>query len=334
MSDKPTVAIVLCTYNGAEFLQPQLDSLAAQTWPVAVRLFDDASTDQTIKLAQKNETIIDLAINNSKTNKGYVKNFESGIQSVLQEGFEYIALCDQDDYWHPERVEAGMQKLLHEKTGHSETPLLCHSDLQMIDADNQVVQASYLKYRGYDIGNEKSLATVLGQSGVMGNTILMNKALAQLALPFPPKLHVHDYWLGVIAELYGHRILVDEPLVNYRIHEDNASNSTGSIKFGVSKLTKDKSWQGFIQRDYRLPFKEDTRLHAINELLTPSPERPELSTDQRILLEQFKQYLEFKTSRISLYVNMLKHGFFRKGIRHRIRLAYSTLLTQRYTDKT
>jgi len=124
-----------------------------------------------------------------------------------------------------------------------ETMLLCHSDLQMIDSQEKEVHASFLKYRRYSTNQKRSLPTALGECGVMGNTILMNASLASCALPFPAGLHVHDYWLGLIAELHGHRLLLNEALVSYRIHEGNASNSTDDIKFGAKKLMENKSWQ-------------------------------------------------------------------------------------------
>jgi len=158
----------------------------------------------------------------------------------------------------------------------------------------------------------------------------MNRALAMLAQPFPAELHVHDYWIAVLAELYGYRELLDESLVSYRIHNSNASNSSNSIKFGIAKLFDEKSWQGFINRDYRLPFKEDTRLNAVSTLLNDTNNLPSLNTEQRHLLSTFQRYLEFKHSRTALFYSMLKAGFFRKGLKHRLRLAFSTLLTRRY----
>ena len=51
---KPHVAILLCTHNGARFLQPQMESIRAQThtnWGVWAS--DDASGDDTVALLQR-----------------------------------------------------------------------------------------------------------------------------------------------------------------------------------------------------------------------------------------------------------------------------------------
>jgi len=330
---QPVVAIVMCTYNGSRHLDTQIETLVSQRWPIVLYAFDDASTDDTVEKLRSFANQLDMNIFVNEHNLGYVANFEAGIARVLDDGHSYIALCDQDDLWEPSRIATGMQRLRSiEALNDSHLPILVHSDLLMIDANNQPVHQSFFEYRRYEITNTRSLPTVLGQNGVMGNTILMNRALATIALPFPPNLHVHDYWLAVLVELFGHREQLSTPLVSYRIHNDNASNSNDSIKFGAAKLFDGKSWRGFIKRDYRLPFKEDSRISAINTLLNSSANLPELKTEQRELLEKFLDYLEFRQPRTSVFYSMLKLGFFRKGLVHRIRLAYSTLLTQRYSS--
>jgi len=330
-SQANVVAVVMCTYNGSTHLDTQMETVAAQQWPISLYVFDDASTDDTVNKLHSYADRLDITLIVNEQNLGYVSNFQAGIATVLEDGYHYIALCDQDDLWEPDRIATGMQRLRSiEAAKGAQLPVLVHSDLKMIDANHQSVHQSFFEYRQYSITGARSLPNVLGQNGVMGNTILMNRALASMALPFPPNLHVHDYWLAVLVELYGHREQLSTPLVSYRIHNNNASNSNKSIKFGLAKWLNGKSWRGFIQRDYRLPFKEDSRASVIKWLLSGPANLPDLNTEQRELLKLFQAYLEFKKPRTSMFFSMLRHGFFRKGFLHRIRLAYSILLTKRY----
>lgn len=47
--NKPSVSIVLCTYNGARFLREQLDTIVGQTYPLSeIIIQDDGSTDATL----------------------------------------------------------------------------------------------------------------------------------------------------------------------------------------------------------------------------------------------------------------------------------------------
>lgn len=327
----PTVAVVLCSYNGAEHLLEQLDSLAAQTWPSSVHLFDDASTDNTIDIALSFQSRLDIHIHVNSPNKGFVANFESGIRTVLDLGFDYIALCDQDDIWLPHRLETGMQAMLKSELGNQ--ALLVHSDLSIINEHAETKVDSYFKFRRYDISNKKSLPIVLGQNGVMGNTILMNRRLAELALPFPANLHVHDYWITVIGELYGQRILIDDQLVHYRIHADNTSNATSQLQYGVQSLSLFGKLKFLWDRDYKLPYKEDSRQFVVQALLDNELKLPALNNQQRHILEIFNDYLTFGQSRLTLGMNMLKYGFFKKDWHYRLWFLYSLLLTKRYKKR-
>ena len=52
--NKPTVSIILCTYNGARFIREQLDSIVAQTYPLLeVIIQDDGSTDDTVAICNE-----------------------------------------------------------------------------------------------------------------------------------------------------------------------------------------------------------------------------------------------------------------------------------------
>ena len=47
----PTVAVVMCTYNGEKYLREQMDSILAQTYPIhEIIVQDDRSTDGTVAL--------------------------------------------------------------------------------------------------------------------------------------------------------------------------------------------------------------------------------------------------------------------------------------------
>ena len=49
----PTVAVVMCTYNGEKYLREQMDSILAQTYPIhEIIVQDDRSTDGTVALLQ------------------------------------------------------------------------------------------------------------------------------------------------------------------------------------------------------------------------------------------------------------------------------------------
>lgn len=98
------VSIVMCTYNGEEFIKEQLDSLLKQTYPIhEIIIQDDASTDKTWEILRdyKLKNSIIRCYRNDK-NIGVQKNF---ITAYLKTSGDYIAPCDQDDIWAPNKIE-------------------------------------------------------------------------------------------------------------------------------------------------------------------------------------------------------------------------------------
>ncbi len=326
------VAVVLCTYNGAEYVEAQVESLLAQVHPVSIRLCDDVSSDDTIeRISGLLRADIDT-INVNKQNTGFVRNFEHCLSSAMDSDENYFALSDQDDVWDRSRIACGMSSMAALELVHGrDVPLLVHSDLNIVDAQGQLMHGSFLAYRRYRIAEEKSLPVILGENGVMGNTILMNRAMAELCLPFPDALHVHDYWIAILAELFGHRAKLDLSLVNYRLHGSNASNTAASMGRGISAFIANSNWNKLVKRNFKLPFKEDSRLKTLEYLTDNSDQFPALSLEQRRSIEAFKEYLRFKQSRFSSLRFLLTSNFIRKDLAYRLRLVMAVLLTQRYT---
>ena len=100
-----SVSVALCTYNGTRYLKDQIDSIASQTRvPHELVVCDDCSSDDTVKIleafASRAPFPVRLSVN--PTNLGSTKNFAQAI--ALCRG-DIIALCDQDDVWHPAKLE-------------------------------------------------------------------------------------------------------------------------------------------------------------------------------------------------------------------------------------
>ncbi len=111
------ISVVLCSYNGARFIEEQVLSVLAQTYPIQeLIVVDDASTDDTCtiieKLATKDERI---RLYRNPANLGFSANFE---KALLLANADIIAIADQDDYWHPEKLE----KMMHQ--WRAEIPLI------------------------------------------------------------------------------------------------------------------------------------------------------------------------------------------------------------------
>src|SRR5580698_4535990 len=104
MEDSPLVSIALCTYNGEKFLAAQLDTLIAQTYKnLEVIAVDDCSTDSTYDILKTYAAKYPwFRIYQNAQNLRFLKNFQVAVSYCKG---DLIALCDQDDLWHPEKIE-------------------------------------------------------------------------------------------------------------------------------------------------------------------------------------------------------------------------------------
>ena len=109
----PSIAILLCTYNGARFLPAQLASLAHQSF-TNWRLFvsDDGSSDETLAIVSEYKDRLGtapVAVRNGPR-QGFVKNFLS-LACDPSLAFDYYAYCDQDDVWEPDKLARAVERL-------------------------------------------------------------------------------------------------------------------------------------------------------------------------------------------------------------------------------
>lgn len=315
MNKSPVVAVLVATYNGEVFLKQQLDSILNQTYSnIKIYISDDNSSDNTPQIIktykEKFPDKIFYTLNNS--NFGVVKNFENLIFNCKE---DYMALSDQDDVWQVAKLEKQMDAMLELDSENISLPCLVNSDLCMIDEKDKIVHKSYFQFRNYVLNDKKDLGHILGPSGIMGNTLLINKELKHIVLPFPDKLDVHDYWLGLNAELFGKRKTINKQLVQYRIHSNNVSNSKGTIK--KKKI--------IITRDIKLPNMETNRKLFLPEIVGRINSKEDLK-----IVNAYIDYLKFSKNRLSLYCDLIYFSLVKKSLLFRIKLLLKLFFTNRY----
>lgn len=218
------VSIVVATYNGAKYLQCQLDSILQQTYsPIEIIITDDASTDDTVSILKQYAAAHDnitLILHNN--NLGYIKNFERGM--LAAKGI-YISPCDQDDYWQPNKVELMVQQIQN-------YPMLC-ADSELVDENLQPI--------GKKISTLKNVQTYTNclvfytDNYVAGHATLFTNELLKKAIPFNTNIPF-DWWLAYIAATTGGVKYLDKALVKYRNHSNNI---IGAVKIKNSNKAKE-----------------------------------------------------------------------------------------------
>jgi len=215
------LTILLTTYNGEKYLAAQLDSLLAQTYTnFTVWAQDDASTDTTWDILEEYKARFPdkFHLTRRTTNSGSSKaNFLDLITTVRD---DYLMLCDQDDIWLPNKIEITMAKMKAMEKLHPNTPLLVHTDLQVVDEQLNVISPSFKQHtkRNY---NRMAFHQVLNLNNVTGCTAMYNLALANLLASPPTHCVMHDWWLQLVAVAFGKVGHINDATVLYRQHGQN-----------------------------------------------------------------------------------------------------------------
>ena len=219
--------MVLPTYNGAPYLEAQLASIHAQILrPTRVLLRDDGSSDGTQDLIAQLQARYGawLQVLPSDGNLGCTANVNRLLEATTA---PYVALADQDDLWLPQKLEQALALLQQLEALHGpETPLMVHSDLELVDAQAQLLGCRYLQHQRLDPRRTDPRDLAL-TNVVTGCTALCNRALLQKALPIPAEALMHDWWLALVASALGQIALVEPPGVLYRQHGANVLGAQG-----------------------------------------------------------------------------------------------------------
>jgi len=219
------INIVIATYNGARFVAEFLASLVEQTRKdFKIIVSDDGSTDETIEIIEGYRCSLNIEIYKNDGVSGVVGNFNSGLQKATA---DYVFLADQDDWWAPRKIEVMMATAYHYKV--KDKPLLVFSDIEVVDKDLKSVHQSYYGYSKKTSSNLEVQDFVISNH-IPGCAMLINKALAEKAMPFPEGIRMHDWWLAAVAHAVGSVVYIDTPLIKYRQHAGNAVGAPSTKK--------------------------------------------------------------------------------------------------------
>ena len=204
-----SISVCIPTFNGALYVGAQLESILMSPLVTEIIVSDDGSTDNTVEIVKSfNDERIKL-IEGPRT--GLVSNYE--LLLSLASG-EYIFLADQDDVWLPNKVEVMLASL------HNVDFVVC--DCIVVDGQLNMLYPSFFAL----LDSQSGLVRNLLRNRYLGCCIAFRRRLLKHMLPFPAQLPVHDWWLGLIAEVFGKVAFIDQPLMMYRRHGGNASPAT------------------------------------------------------------------------------------------------------------
>jgi glycosyltransferase involved in cell wall biosynthesis len=219
---EPLIAICMTTYNPKlELFRAQVESLRRQTHGNWVCVVSDDCSRPDLYAGIREELEGDERFLLSQTDErlGYYRNFERALGLIPREA-ELVALCDQDDRWHPDKLESLRDAI---ESGVS----LAYSDMNLVDSNGELVSPTYWTDRRT---NHTDMTSLLVANTITAAASMFPRRLLDYALPFPAPLgHAfHDHWVALVALATGRIAYLDRPLYDYVQHSANAFGSRGA----------------------------------------------------------------------------------------------------------
>lgn len=259
------VSVSLCTYNGEQYLCDQLDSILSQTrQPDEIVVCDDGSTDKTITILREyaSEYSSLFTIYENSDNLGPDKNFEQAISRCTG---DVIAVCDQDDVWHDEKLERQIKHYTEEDAG-----LIFHNSTvasESLEPQATLWQSITPAFEYRDRQPAEHVRCLSHRNYVQGATMLFESSLRDYCLPIPENC-MYDYWIARIAAVVTRVSAIDETLLIYRQHDNQIVGAGGgpnsvfemiwnSIHTGYSNYQSSaKQWSEILNRIKGIPASE------------------------------------------------------------------------------
>ena len=242
------VSVVIPAYEAASYLEDTVDSVRDQTVDVdEIVVVDDGSSDDTARVAKA----LDVRLIRHGSNRGVSAARNSGVRAAHN---EWIALLDADDVWKRHKIERQWSVVQR----HDAVDVL-FSDREHVH-DGEVVREQYLtEYEPYlNIERTELESNVyrldgdsLGQALLPGNflkpsTLLFRREIFEKAGAFDEKFTAPDSPIGTCEDhdlslrlsVLTDPVVVEEPLVLYRLVEGGLSSDTVGMQIGYSYLAE------------------------------------------------------------------------------------------------
>jgi O-antigen biosynthesis protein len=240
--ERRLVAICMATYDPPlELFERQVASIREQThgdWVCLVA--DDGSSeakwDEMTRIVGGDER---FRLWRFDERLGFYGNFERALGLVPPEA-TYVALADQDDRWHPEKLEALLGAIAPDVS-------LVYSDARVVSRAGRTLSETYWTSRRPGRGD---LGSLLVSNTVSGAAALFAREVLADALPFPPATGeaYHDRWIALVAAALGRVAYLERPLYDYVQHPKAA---LGHLRANLGARLPGETGAGMLGRRLR-----------------------------------------------------------------------------------
>lgn len=238
MQTRPSVLIMMATYNGENYLKEQIESIQHQTyqnWNLIIQ--DDGSKDATLKI------IDDYCAKDSRITKAINLGLYHGVYNNFHllankcksmDLYDFYMFSDQDDVWDDDKIEKILYRISDKQKN---KPIFYYANMRLIDGNGNILNGNMNKLLGIQYINK--ISTFFSHN-VFGCNCLMNRA-AFLSVPIIDvtdgrvNILAHDNLYAKFSALLGTVIYDDDCIMSYRRHGLNVT-SKYDYKFNIYKI--------------------------------------------------------------------------------------------------
>ncbi|MFB6186145.1 MAG: glycosyltransferase [Halobacteriaceae archaeon] len=299
------------TYNGAEFLESQINSILSQTIvPDEIIIVDDGSDDGTLELLsnfQNNHPNIINHFQNS-SNIGVSGNFNKAIRYTTG---DLIFLSDQDDIWEPEKIETQIDFVRE-----SFADLVTHNSSIISEEGSR--QGDLWSRKSFDLNSTKNSADMFrhllfNNNFVQGATLLLTRDFWEMIEPIPPEIE-YDYYIALIGTVTSRLGLINQELLRYRQHSSQdvgapRSSLFADVRHSLNRTnpsyyqTRLRTWEEFGKFIESYPIPDD-----LSSYMRDVEHRRLYQNNRFIIYNSSYSY----TSRFKSYFNNLSNRYYHK----------------------
>ena len=163
-------------------------------------------------------------------NVGFAINFMRALKS-LPDDSDYYAFCDQDDIWHPRKIETAISNIC--SFPNHEATLYC-ARTEIVDHTGEKTLAFSPEFK-----RTPSFANAIVQSIAGGNTMVFNKSAKKILNESWKDQNIvsHDWWCYQIISGAGGNVIYDsKPCLKYRQHGKNLIGTNTGIVARIERL--------------------------------------------------------------------------------------------------
>lgn len=221
------ISVAIAAYKGEKYIYQQIRSILPQLGEKDEIIVSDDKpggiTESIVRKMMKEDKRIKYV---EGPGKGVVANFVNAIRHTRG---DKIFLCDQDDVWLPDKVKLVMGEF------DKGADLVLHN-AYVTDKNLNITDYSFFELRA----SHKGVVRNIIKNSYMGCCMAFDRRMLKKIMPVPKSVPMHDQWIGIICEIYGKVVFLDQPLIYHRMH---GSNVTGVNK---NSIYRQAEWRRYL----------------------------------------------------------------------------------------